>query len=85
MHHKAEIVIWSDGVTWTAKLGNGEKTVADDLSLLDSRLRELLSEIYKASEGDKVTAFMTFDHSVIPEWIRQYSDHYFNRIVEFKY
>lgn len=32
-------------------------------------------------EGEKVEVFMAFDNSTIPQWIRQYAQHYFNRIL----
>ena len=85
MHHSTEITIWSDGIRWTAKLNNGELLTADEMDVLEEKIRHSCHSVFNTASGDSVTVKMLFDHSVIPEWIRQYSDHYFNRIVEFKY
>ena len=85
MHHDTEIVFSSDGINWIAETGVEERLVACDLETLDAQVRDSLERMLNLSAGDSVTAFFRFDNVVIPEWIRQYSDHYFNRIVEFKY
>ena len=49
--------------------------------------RELLSAIRQSSRGEnseQLQIRMTFDGSSLPEWIRQYSSHYFNRVVTVK-
>ena len=44
-------------------------------------LNEMIRDAEGPGAGRQVTIRMTFDRSVIPEWIRQYSQHYFNRLV----
>jgi len=85
MHHKTEVLLRSDGVRWTAILFNGEEAMADEMTDLDAIVRQSFSRIFRTTGGDAVTATFRFDLSVMPEWLRQYSDHYFNRIVEFNY
>ena len=49
--------------------------------------RELLSAIQQSpriEDGEQLQIRMTFDGSSLPEWIRQYSSHYFNRVVTVK-
>jgi len=74
-----EFIIRHDGRWWIA--------CNDDLEVrgltlddLDSRLGDHFSRNCSISEKD-ITVRMNFDNSAIPEWIRQYSNHYFNRIV----
>ena len=57
---------------------------ADTLEELDQNIKTILAKDERIKKGDKVKLFMAFDNSTIPEWIRQYSQHYFNRIVEFE-
>ena len=57
---------------------------ADTLEELDQNIKTLLVKDKRVKKGDKVKLFMAFDNAAIPEWIRQYSQHYFNRIVEFE-
>jgi len=56
-----------------------------DLDKLDEMVKASFSRFLQAKEGDTVIATYRFDNSVMPEWLRQYSDHYFNRVIEFKY
>ena len=85
MHYNTEVLLRSDGIRWTAILCNGESPVADELTDLDSTVKQALGIIFMTLTGDTVSAAYRFDLSVMPEWMRQYSDHYFNRVVEFNY
>jgi hypothetical protein len=75
-----EVSLVHDGTFWVARndswVARG-KTLED----LDRAVAELLREDGNPELGRRVTVRMTFDRSVIPEWIRQYSQHYFNRLV----
>jgi len=55
---------------------------APTLDELDINVKKLLLENNILKKGEKAKLFMAFDNSTIPEWIRQYAQHYFNRIVE---
>jgi hypothetical protein len=64
-------VAWND--SWVAR----GKTLEE----LDRAVAEIVRETGSSELGRQVAVRMTFDRSVIPEWIRQYSQHYFNRLV----
>jgi len=85
MHHKVDVVFFSDGIRWITDLNGEGRLVADDLDKLDEMVKASFSRFLQAKEGDTVIATYRFDNSVMPEWLRQYSDHYFNRVIEFKY
>ncbi|AIG98622.1 DUF5395 domain-containing protein [Archaeoglobus fulgidus] len=67
------------GDVWVAE--NGE-IVAEGHSL-DELDRNLELELRKAGYKGRVEVFMKFDYSTIPEWMRQFHPHYFNRTVVF--
>mgnify|MGYP004746620879 CR=1 FL=1 len=77
-----EFSIHHDGRNWVASCG--EFTVA--AASLDELDRMVESELDKrgrlAREGE-TRVRMCFDTRTIPEWIRQYAQHYFNRVVVF--
>ena len=58
------------------------KSSAPTLDELDINVKNLLLDKNIIKKGEKAKLFMAFDNSTIPEWIRQYAQHYFNRIVE---
>lgn len=73
-------VIKHDGKCWIIE--NGHSTIsAPTLEKLDSRLENHMKENGLLKKGEKAEVFMAFDNSTIPQWIRQYAQHYFNRIV----
>lgn len=57
------------------------KSAAPTLDELDINLKKLLIDKKIIKKGEKARLFMAFDNSTIPQWIRQYAQHYFNRIV----
>jgi hypothetical protein len=68
------------GECWVIE--NEHSTIsAPTLEELDSRLGDYMRENGLLKKGEKAEVFMAFDNSTIPQWIRQYSQHYFNRIV----
>ncbi|MBW1859305.1 MAG: DUF5395 family protein [Deltaproteobacteria bacterium] len=78
-----ELIVTHDGKHWIAK--NDDLHVqAPTLVELDSKLKRLLKEKGYLKRGEKLEVFMACDRSIIPQWMHQYSHHYFNRIVEFK-
>jgi hypothetical protein len=52
------------------------------LDELDIRVRDHLKKQGALKHGEKVKVLMEFDNCSIPQWIRQYSQHYFDRVVE---
>ncbi len=55
---------------------------APTIDELDQQIKKLLKEKNLLKEGSKTRVFMFYDNSTIPQWIRQYAQHYFNRILE---
>ena len=55
---------------------------APTLEELDHQLKLLLIKKRLHKDGSKTKVFMFYDNSTIPQWIRQYAQHYFNRILE---
>ncbi len=76
-----ELRLIHDGRHWVA---DNESITAQATTLagLDQEVARLLRLSGSHRGVPKVDVRMTFDRSVIPQWIRQYSGHYFNRIVE---
>ncbi len=69
-----------DGKRWIAENGD-VRAEADTLANLDLELARAFRDKGEGGGGDELYVRMTFDNGVIPQWIRQYSNHYFNRIV----
>ena len=79
-----DIILTFRGNSWVAKLSN-EELMADSLEDLDDRLKMHFRKTRDIKHGDRISVNYLFDNSYIPEWIRQYSNHYFNRKVELNY
>lgn len=62
----------------------GDSVFAPSLEELDQGVERLLKEKGMLKEGERAEVFMAFDNATIPQWIRQYAQHYFNRVVEVK-
>jgi hypothetical protein len=75
-----KLILTHDGKHWTAK-NDALCARAVTLEALDSEVKRLLKEQGYLQHGNKVDVFMACDESTIPQWMRQYGDHYFNRIV----
>jgi hypothetical protein len=74
-----ELRLIHDGEFWIAE--NVELRVTGaTLPALDRELARVLGRGRHRGEAE-IEVRMTFDNSVIPQWIRQYSNHYFNRVV----
>lgn len=73
-----EMLLGHDGVNWI--LSNQRFRIsAPELDELD---RELESALKEEWQKGPLEVFMQTDNDMIPEWIRPYMDHYFNRILE---
>lgn len=84
MHFKDDIILSFQGVRWIASY-NGYSFYSETLEELDTKLEDHIKARHEPAKGDIFTLSYLFDNSSIPEWIRQYSNHYFNRKVEFKF
>jgi hypothetical protein len=75
-----EFIVTHDGKNWIAK---NDTILVEALTLeeLDNELKRRLKAEGCLEAGGKLDIFMAFDNSTIPQWMRQYGQHYFNRIV----
>ena len=78
-----ELIISHNGKNWTAK-NDLLFAEAPTLEKLDGDLEKQLKQKGFIEKAEKIDIFMSFDNSIIPQWIRQYSQHYFNRIVRLR-
>lgn len=74
-----EMVLDHDGFQWTVSNDNINVTAAS-LHELDRKLEQTLAS--RLSTGKKINVLMTTNNEMIPEWMRPYMNHYFNRILE---
>ena len=65
---------------WIAK-GEILEVSAETLEDLDKAIEE---ELKKKGFRGEIKVYMEFDYSTIPQWIRQFHPHYFNREIIFK-
>ena len=80
MKTDVDLKLIHDGRHWV--VSNDEFTVSGDtFDSLDRNLGEALKKSGKFSEGEQVNIFMGFDFDTIPTWLRQYHNHYFNRLL----
>ncbi len=66
-----------DDSVWIAE-GEGLKVIAKTLEDLDSAIEKVLR---RRGYRGKIEVFMKFNYSTIPQWIRQFHPHYFNRSI----
>ena len=76
-----ELIVSHDGKNWIAR-NDLLSAEAPTLEELDNKLRKTVKEKGYLEPGKKLDLFMAFDNSTIPQWMRQYSQHYFNRIIQ---
>lgn len=76
-----ELSIRHTGQNWLVE-NESLSVSAPTLDELDRHLKLLLKEKKLIKDGEKARVFMVYDNSTIPQWIRQYAQHYFNRILE---
>jgi len=75
-----EFSLIHDGRHWIAER-ESTQAKGETLPELDKNLLAILKNRAPKTNKKQIKVRMTFDNRVIPEWIRQYSNHYFNRIV----
>ncbi len=82
MPFKVELSLVHDGINWIAQ--NEQISVkAEELSALDKQLQSYIIANNLYPKGSTVMVYMNFNQATIPEWIRQYANHYFNRKITF--
>jgi hypothetical protein len=78
-----ELLVRHTGRNWIAE-NDLLSAEAQTLDTLDKKLKTLLVQKGYLENCESVDLFMAFDNSTIPVWMRQYGQHYFNRIVKVK-
>ena len=76
-----DFTLTHDGLNWIAK-HNQLTAKALTIESLDQKVKIILKEKKFIKSGETKRIRFVFDNSTIPQWIRQYSNHYFNRIIE---
>ena len=76
-----ELIVSHDGKNWIAR-NDALSAEASTIEGLDNELRRLVKEKGYVKPGKPLDLFMAFDNSTIPQWMRQYGQHYFNRIIK---
>ena len=80
---RIEFVLHHNGRDWVAENDLGSFS-APSLEQVDSEIEKYVNKRGWLRDSNEVEAFMSFDNATIPPWIRQYAQHYFNRVVRFK-
>ena len=80
MKADVEFDLIHDGQQWVANNGHWQ-AAGESLHDLDEDVKRVLSASGQFPSGSRVVVFMGFDFDTIPTWLRQYHDHYFNRLV----
>ena len=79
---RIEMSIIHDGMDWVVKNDDLEVS-APTLEELDSLLRTTMKEKGLVKHGECKDIYMYSNNAaMIPDWMRPYSQHYFNRIVK---
>lgn len=78
-----DLTIWHDGANWIVK-NEHLRVSAPTLEDLDRKVGESMEQMGIIGKGEKKKVIMRFAIETIPQWVRQYAQHYFNRIVEIK-
>ncbi len=73
-----EMQLGHDGSNWILQ-GENIHLAASELDELDRELEAVLKPQW---EKEPLEVFFKSNNDMIPEWIRPYMDHYFNRILE---
>lgn len=74
-----EMILNHDGTNWKVSTGDFRVT-APSLDELDRKLEKKLAP--RLLREKRLNVLMTSNNDMIPEWMRPYMNHYFNRILE---
>ncbi len=78
-----EFIIYHNGKDWCLK----NEQFSFSSSTLDDLDQQLSAELRRTGiikKGESKKIVMAYDNSTIPAVIRQYANHYFNRMIEIK-
>jgi hypothetical protein len=71
-----------DGKNWVVE-NDHFRVEGSTLDEIDEKVKNAVREKTPEANGQKVQVYMAYDNYAIPQWIRQYSSHYFDRVIEF--
>jgi hypothetical protein len=80
MQADVELKLVHDGSDWIVT-NESYQISGNTFEALDTKLINALRDSGEFSEGSKVTVFMGYDFDTFPTWLRQYHNHYFNRLL----
>ncbi|MFH1726590.1 MAG: DUF5395 family protein [Elusimicrobiota bacterium] len=75
-----ELTVTHDGDRWVAA-NETISAAAPTLDELDAKIGAIVRGSGRMRDGETLRVRMACDNSIIPQWIRQYAQHYFNRII----
>ncbi len=81
METAMDVVITHDGRNWVIE-NDRLRLASPTLDELDVELARLMRARGMVKKGQVAKVFMGFDNATIPEWMRPFAQHYFNRVVE---
>ena len=80
MKADVELILIHDGKQWVGHNAS-LRAQGETLASLDESVRRALRDSGAWPAGTRLTVFMGFDFATIPTWLRQYHNHYFNRLI----
>ena len=80
MQADVELKLVHDGSDWIVT-NDSYQISGNTFEALDIKLINALRDSGEFSEGSNVTVFMGYDFDTFPTWLRQYHNHYFNRLL----
>ncbi len=82
MNRDLELTVTVRDQQWAAE-GPGVRAQAKTLAELEDQVERQIRESGKFPAGSKVDVLMATDRGLMPEWMRPYQSHYFNRVISF--
>ncbi|SDN78528.1 hypothetical protein SAMN04488516_10715 [Desulfonauticus submarinus] len=75
-----ELTVVHDGKEWIA-FDQDKEFRGTSLEEMDDQIRDYVLKSGRVGKGQRLKVWMYFNTAVIPEWMRQYMQHYFNRVL----
>lgn len=79
---RMEVILKQKGARWVAS-GEGFTVEAAAISEIDEAIRREIIGSGRFPAGTEIEVFLACDRGVIPDWMRPYHSHYFNRTISF--
>ena len=75
-----EFIIKHDGRDWVIE-NERLRLARPTIEAIDADVGGAMIQRGMLAEGESCQVLMAFDNATIPEWMRPYAQHYFNRMV----